>query len=116
LLAVDDAITDRSAATPHWVTRIQFLGEGLAGSPEAGMSYLPDADSGYIWLSDPKRGRDCKGWWRKAGPGSTWSMLCQDGLTAEGELTDPASGLGSGTGRDAKGRLVEFFFAPDPAR
>ena len=113
---MDDAITDRSAVTPHWVTRIQFLGQGFSGSPEAGMSYLPDADSGYIWLSDPKRGRDCKGWWRKTGPGSTWSMLCQDGLAAEGEMTDPASGLGSGSGQDANGRPVQFIFAPDPAR
>ena len=78
------------------------------------MSYLPDDTSGYIWLVDPERNRDCKGEWHAHGDGSTWSMLCKDGLTAEGDMTLPATGMGIGWGEDMNGEAVDFTFAPDP--
>ena len=115
-LAIEDTLTDTpSGVTPHWVSRIQFSGNGFSGSPEAGMSYLPDDTSGYIWLVDPERNRDCKGEWHTRDDGATWSMLCKDGLTAEGDMTLPSTGMGVGWGEDMNGEAVNFTFAPDPA-
>ena len=101
------------------VARIDFGEQGLDGSPAAALSYAPHADRGHLWLVDQARNRDCKGEWQTRSPSESsdasefiWNLVCLDGLRANGIISDPSVGWGSGNGRDNRGGAIAFTFQP----
>lgn len=95
------------------VASMYFRDEGFIGSQQARLSYAPNEHIGHIWLVDTANGRDCKGEWKADGDDGTWWMLCKDGLRAEGTISSPATGSGSGVGKTSNGDLLRFTFEPD---
>ena len=67
---------------------------------------------GYIWLVDTANGRDCKGEWHMDEDEGSWWIRCLDGLEAEGKISAPHSGAGTGKGKSESGQSMNFKFAP----
>jgi len=115
IIALNDELITQDRAQgldQHKVARITFLDTGFLGSQKAALSYSPDADMGYIWLVDTANGRDCKGEWHMDGDKGSWWIRCKDGLKAEGIISSPSSGNGTGQGQTLDGQIINFVFSP----
>ncbi len=93
------------------VASISFESSGFGGIPEASLSYESGKETGYIWLVERIKGRDCKGqWYLDKNNTYVWELKCLDGLSASGEISNPLNDIGTGKGIDSENHKIKFSF------
>lgn len=98
-----------NTAEPESISRpIAIKWEGYPSLIAGTATIRAKGESGEMTMTLPNNDGRCTGSYRGTNQG-TWSVACTNGLAASGTYQMRGAGLGStGTGKDTKGRLVEF--------
>lgn len=95
--------------------------EGIDRQLTGTLKFGSTEGQGTIEISAAGQGPSCAGSWKyEAGsyesaekPTGSWSVSCDDGATGSGRYRAERLGVGTGTGKDDKGRTIAFTYGLD---